>query len=144
LARKLGALDECFFVLYGDSYLPVQFTPILEAFHSSHQPALMTVLRNEGRWDRSNVQYESGRIALYDKAGAPGMQYIDYGLSCFRREVFDGAGPADLSALFHALSLENRLAGFEVDERFYEIGSPEGLRDLELYLNAREPVHFSR
>ncbi len=100
----------------------------------SGQPALMTVLRNEGRWDRSNVIYEPGRVVLYDKTAAPGMQYIDYGLSCFRRDVLDDATSSDLSVLFHELSLRGRLAGFEVRQRFYEIGSPEGLRDLEHYL----------
>ena len=74
----------------------------------------MTVLRNEGRWDRSNVIYQPGRVVLYDKAAAPGMQYIDYGLSCFRRDVFDDPTPSDLAVLFHELSLSGRLAAFEV------------------------------
>jgi NDP-sugar pyrophosphorylase family protein len=64
------------------------------------------------------------------------MQYIDYGLSCFRRDVFDDPGPAGLAALFHELSIHGRLAAFEVQQRFYEIGSPEGLRDFERYLDA--------
>ena len=87
LAREQGVLDESFFVIYGDSFLPVEFAPVWHAFQSSGQPALMTVLRNEGRWDRSNAIYQAGRVVLYDKAGAAGMQYIDYGLSCFRRDV---------------------------------------------------------
>ena len=144
LARKQGVLAGRFFVIYGDSFLPVEFAPIWHAFDAANQPALMTVLRNEGRWDRSNVLYESGRVALYDKAGAPGMQYIDYGLSCFRREVFDDATPSDLAVLFHELSLAGRLAGFEVHERFYEIGSPAGLRDFENYLDTCQTAHLSR
>jgi MurNAc alpha-1-phosphate uridylyltransferase len=138
LAREQGVLDERFFVIYGDSFLPAQFGPIWRAFQDSNQPALMTVLRNEGRWDRSNVIYEPGRVMLYNKAAAPGMQYIDYGLSCFRRDVFDHPTPSDLAIVFHDLSLQGRLAGFEVHQRFYEIGSPAGLRDFEQYLEARE------
>jgi NDP-sugar pyrophosphorylase family protein len=86
-----GVLDESFFVIYGDSFLPVEFAPVWRAFQAGGQPALMTVLRNEGRWDRSNVIYEPGpgSVVLYDKEAAPGMQYIDYGLSCFRRDLFD-------------------------------------------------------
>src|SRR5579862_5622541 len=84
LALEEGALADRFFVIYGDSFLPVEFPPVWRAFESSNQPALMTVLRNEGRWDRSNVIYEPGRVVLYDKTAAPGMQYIDYGLSCLR------------------------------------------------------------
>jgi len=134
LARDQGVLDERFFVIYGDSFLPVEFAPVWNAFESSGQPALMIVLRNEGRWDRSNVLYENGKVALYDKTAAPGMQYIDYGLSCFRRDVLDDSTQSDLAALFHELSLQGKLAGFEVHDRFYEIGSPAGLRDLERYL----------
>jgi NDP-sugar pyrophosphorylase family protein len=144
LARDQGVLDESFFVIYGDSFLPVEFAPIWRAFQAGSQPALMTVLRNEGRWDRSNVIYEPGRVMLYHKEAAPGMQYIDYGLSCFRRHIFDHPTPADLSVLFHDLSLQGRLAGFEIHERFYEIGSPEGLRDFEQYLESCETAHLSR
>jgi NDP-sugar pyrophosphorylase family protein len=134
LARDQGVLDERFFVIYGDSFLPVEFAPVWDAFDASGLPALMTVLRNEGRWDRSNVIYQSGRVVLYDKAAAPGMQYIDYGLSCFRRDLLDDLTHSDLAALFHELSLQGRLAAFEVHDRFYEIGSPAGLRDFEEFL----------
>ena len=136
LALEQGVLDERFFVIYGDSFLPVEFGPVWSAFEASGQPALMSVLRNEGRWDRSNVIYEPGRVMLYDKSAAPGMQYIDYGLSCFRRDLFDEPAPSDLADLFHDLSLQRRLAGFEVHQRFYEIGSPAGLGDFERYLDA--------
>jgi NDP-sugar pyrophosphorylase family protein len=144
LAREQGVLDERFFVIYGDSFLPVEFGPVLSAFQASGQPALMTVLCNEGRWDRSNVVYENGQVVLYDKAGAPSMRYIDFGLSCFRRDVFDDLTPSDLAIWFHDLSLQGRLAGFEVHERFYEIGSPAGLRDFEQYLETCETAHLSR
>jgi NDP-sugar pyrophosphorylase family protein len=143
LAHKQGVLEERFLVIYGDSFLPVEFPPIWRAFELSGQPALMTVLCNQGRWDRSNVLYESGRVTLYDKSGAPGMQYVDYGLSCFRREIFEESTPADLAVLFHQLSRQGQLAGFEVHERFYEIGSPAGLRDLEQYLESCESAHLS-
>ena len=140
LARESGVLHESFMVIYGDSFLPVRFSPIWDAFRTSGTPALMTVLRNEGRWDRSNAVYRDGRVRLYDKKAHPSMNYIDYGLSALRRDILDGitAEVFDLAALFHELSLRDQLAGFEVDERFYEIGSPEGLRDFEQYLELRE------
>lgn len=136
LAREQDALQESFLVIYGDSFLPVEFAPVWEAFQASGAPALMTVLRNQGRWDRSNALYHAGRVKLYDKAGGPGMDYIDYGLSAFRRDLFDAGTPEvfDLSTLCHNLSARGQLAGFEVTERFYEIGSPAGLQDLEQYL----------
>lgn len=141
LAREQAALEESFLVIYGDSFLPAEFAPVWKAFEASGMPALMTVLRNEGRWDRSNVIYENGRLLLYDKQTDPRMQHIDYGLSAYRRELFDRKPEVfDLAMLLHELSLEGRLAGFEVTERFYEIGSPQGLSDLEHYLEIREAV----
>jgi NDP-sugar pyrophosphorylase family protein len=143
LACEESVLDESFFVIYGDSFLPVDFSPVWRAFQASGLPALMTVLRNEGRWDRSNVIYQPGQVVLYDKAAAPGMQYIDYGLSCFRRDLFHHFAQSDLSAVLHDLSLQGRLAGFQVHERFYEIGSPIGLRDFERYLETCETANLS-
>jgi NDP-sugar pyrophosphorylase family protein len=135
LAYQQGVLDESFLVIYGDSFLPVEFAPVWRAFQASGMPALMTVLRNQGRWDRSNVIYEAGRLVLYDKQTDPRMQHIDYGLSVFRRELFDHTPTVfDLAMLFHDLSLQGELAALEVQERFYEIGSPRGLYDLEDYL----------
>jgi NDP-sugar pyrophosphorylase family protein len=137
LALAEGVLDESFFVLYGDSFLPIDFAPIWSAFESGSAPAgraqaLMTVLRNEGRWDSSNVVYSNGLVALYDKRTThPEMIYVDYGLSVFRRTVIEQSTATDLSSVFHQLSLAGDLAGYEVTERFYEIGSPQGLRDLE-------------
>ncbi len=142
LALDERVLEESFFVLYGDSFLPIEFAPVRSAFELSGSPALMTVLRNEGRWDRSNVIYAEGRVDLYAKNSAPSlqarMQYIDYGLSVLRRDAITAITETifDLSAVFHRLSLEGQLAGYEVTERFYEIGSPEGLRDLEKYLGS--------
>jgi len=140
LALDERVLDESFFVLYGDSFLPVEFGPVWSAFDASGSPALMTVLKNEGRWDRSNVIFAGGRVSLYaknaDSRTQARMQYIDDGLSVLHRDVISGIAETifDLSAVFHHLSLEGQLAGHEVRERFYEIGSPEGLRDLERYL----------
>ena len=135
LAHQQGVLEESFLVIYGDSFLPVEFAPVWRSFHASGMPALMTVLRNQGCWDRSNVIYEEGRLILYDKQADPRMEHIDYGLSAFRRELFDRMPEVfDLAMLLHQLSLEGQLAGFEVQQRFYEIGSPAGLQDLEQYL----------
>jgi NDP-sugar pyrophosphorylase family protein len=135
LALAEGVLDESFFVLYGDSFLPIDFAPVWRAFQSGGAEALMTVLRNEGRWESSNVVYSNGLVTLYEKRSShPEIRYVDYGLSAFRRPVIEQSTESDLSALFHRLSIAGDLAGYEVTERFYEIGSPQGLRDLELLL----------
>lgn len=142
LALDRGMLDDAFFVLYGDSYLPVSFPEVEEAWRRSSAPALMTVMRNEGRWDASNCIYCDGRVVLYDKNRPADrqseMHWIDYGLSVLTRlAVTDHVAPggvADLADLQHDLSTSGGLAGLEVHDRFYEAGSPAGLRDLEAYL----------
>jgi NDP-sugar pyrophosphorylase family protein len=145
LAADRGALDERFLVTYGDSFLPIDFGDVFEAFERSGKPGLMTVFRNEGRWDRTNVRYAPGEVMLYDKTVASpapdGWHHIDYGLSALTRAIVLERIPAgerfDLAVLLHALSVESRLAGYEVRQRFYEVGSPEGLHDLETYVRAR-------
>jgi NDP-sugar pyrophosphorylase family protein len=137
----LGHLQDSFFVMYGDSYLPVDLAPVWRTSEYGKVPT-MTVLRNEGRWDKSNVILRNGTLVLYDKFArdpvALGMDYIDFGLSVLTREaVIRGIASdekVDLAHLFHQLSTQGLLRGHEVSERFYEIGSPQGLDDFEAYL----------
>jgi N-acetyl-alpha-D-muramate 1-phosphate uridylyltransferase len=131
-------------VLYGDSYLPVDLRAVEAAWACPGALALMTVYRNEERWDRSNCILREGRVVLYDKSRPVNrraeMRWIDYGLSVFRRAVLlDRVPPgvaADLADLQRELSIAGELRGHEVRERFYEAGSPAGLRDLEQYLGS--------
>ena len=138
IKRALPFLGSEFFVLYGDSYLPVDYAPIADFFHRSGKPGLMTVYRNEGKFDTSNVVFADGEIKVYDKKNRlPEMRHIDYGLSLFKASVFDayaGDQPFDLAEVMGKLVREKQLAGFEVPERFYEIGSPAGLAELESLL----------
>jgi NDP-sugar pyrophosphorylase family protein len=142
LALDEGALATSFLVTYGDSFLPIDFGDVFRAYASAGTPALMTVFRNDGRWDQSNVILDGQLVALYDKQRstrpAADFHFIDYGLSALSRRVIAdeiAAGvPADLAALFHALSVRGDLAGLEVGERFYEVGSPAGLEDFERWL----------
>jgi NDP-sugar pyrophosphorylase family protein len=110
----------------------------MKAFQAAGQPALMCVFRNDNRWDASNVVYEGGRVVAYDKQRrTPAMHHIDYGCGILSPQVFDrwpGDRPFDLADVYRALAAEGRLAGFEVRERFYEIGSPAGLAETRAYL----------
>lgn len=131
-ARPL--LEREFFVLYGDTYLRVNYRDVAQAFRESELPALMTVLRNRGRWDASNASFD-GRLVHYRKGSAE-LEWIDYGLSMMSHEALDeSAGhEADLSAVFERLSAEGRLGGFEATARFYEIGTPTALQETENFL----------
>jgi NDP-sugar pyrophosphorylase family protein len=143
LQHALPLLGGAFFVVYGDSYLPCSYRDVAEAYRAAGQPGLMTVYRNEGRWDSSNVEFADGRIVAYDKKDrTPRMQYIDYGLGVFSRTAFEGApeaGVADLADLYRDLLRSDRLAAFEVHERFYEIGSFDGIAELSRELEGSQP-----
>ncbi len=142
LAVDEGAIGGSFFVLYGDSHLEVDLASVADAFARSEGEALMTVFRNDGAWDRSNVVLDGGRVIRYDKdepdPSEAGMHHIDYGLSILHestvRRLVPPGRAADLADLFRDLSAVGRLAGFEAGERFYEIGSPEGLAELRRHL----------
>ncbi len=135
-------LDGDFFVLYGDSYLEVDLRDVAAAFLASGAEALMTVFRNDNQWERSNVVFHDDRVERYDKLEADptaaGMHHVDYGLSVLTADAVRARVPigtvADLADMFRNLSLEGHLAGFEADRRFYEIGTPAGLADLEAHL----------
>ena len=138
--KALPLLGPKFFVLYGDSYLPVDYRAVANAFLASGKPALMTVYANEGRWDTSNVWFADGQIKRYDKNNrGPEMQHIDYGLSLFDASVFRALRPnqpIDLADILCDLVAQKQLMGYEVRERFYEIGSPDGLKELDALLRS--------
>lgn len=138
IKTALPLLGDAFFALYGDSYLPCDYRTVQREFVKSHKPALMTIFRNENRWDRSNVEFVDGRILAYDKARqTAGMRHLDYGLGVFSRRAFDGVPPDvphDLAVLYQSLLERGELAAWEACERFYEIGSLEGLEETRRYL----------
>jgi len=140
LVRALPRLGGAFYVLYGDSYLPIDYRAVGDHFLKSGKLGLMTVFENAGRFDASNVCFEGGRIRAYDKRNpAPEMRHIDYGLGVFRSAAFDGFPrdtAFDLADVQKALVARGELAGHELFQRFYEIGSPGGLAELDRLLRA--------
>ena len=137
LRQASPLLGEQFFVFYGDSYLPIDFRAVEQDFLASGKPALMTVLKNGDQWDKSNVLFRGGCIAEYNKRmPRPEMAHIDYGLGVLSASVLENAPadvPFDLADIYHELSVRGLLAGYEVFERFYEIGSHQGLDETIEY-----------
>ena len=135
IKKLLPKLSKDFFVLYGDSYLPIDYQAVATRFQVSKKPALMTVFRNNDAWDRSNVWFEDGTIRRYSKKERlPQMRYIDYGLTVCSQPIFGNypeGEPFDLGIVFEELSQRGELAGYEVYQRFYEIGSHEGIGELD-------------
>jgi NDP-sugar pyrophosphorylase family protein len=142
IKAALNMVPNQFAVLYGDTYLDIEYKPVFDAYTNSHQAALMTVLKNENRWDRSNVLFENGIIKLYDKHNPTAdMEHIDYGLSIMNKSCFDdfpAHQPFDLSEVFERRVQLGQMAGFEVHKRFYEIGTPPALAETEQYLRNRK------
>jgi len=141
IRKAMGLLGNAFFTLYGDSYLTVPFADVEKTFLASGKEALMTVYRNEGLFDTSNVEFAGGRIVAYDKkTRTMAMRHIDYGLGVFRASMFAGLAEGqvcDLATLYQDALRREELAAYEVRERFYEIGTVEGIRDTEAFLRER-------
>ena len=129
-------------VLYGDSYLRLDYETANRAWQESGLPALMSVLRNEGRWDVSNALYADERVLIYDKqVPRSEMSWIDYGLGGLTAEALDRVAVAEseLAVLYSALARRGELYGHEVTQRFYEIGTPAALQEAEAFLAAGTP-----
>jgi NDP-sugar pyrophosphorylase family protein len=127
-------LPDNFFVLYGDSYLDIDYKAIETAYYSSAKNGLMTIFKNENKWDTSNIIFKNNEIIKYSKKNKTNdMNYIDYGLGILKKSVFASFpenDPFDLAEVYEHLTNTRQLAAYEVDERFYEIGSPAGLAEL--------------
>ncbi len=141
IKKALPLLGQAFFVLYGDSYLLCDYSEVQNAFEISGQRALMTVYHNQGAWDTSNVEFRDGNILAYDKKNRnPRMDYIDYGLGVFQKNAFDlvpAGKPYDLAELYETLLGRSELAAIEVHQRFYEIGSWQGLEETKQFLSQK-------
>jgi len=141
LALDEGALDDGFLVMYGDSYLNIDVKAIWAASDEGRAP-VMSVLKNDGRWDASNASFKDAMVTRFEKGlddpAAEGLNYIDYGMSVLNRDVIEAhiscGQTFDLAELSGRLAEAGALRGYEASERFYEIGSPKGLADLEAFL----------
>lgn len=152
LRAALPMLGSPFFVTYGDSYLRCDYLGIFRAFTQSTAAkpplALMTVFENEGRWDTSNIVYRDGRILRYDKKDrSPEMRHIDYGLGVLTAEAFAALANEevfDLAEVYQSALAADRLAAYEVRERFYEVGSHSGIEEFRSFAATLDPAGNAR
>ena len=144
LKNAISLLDERFMVLYGDSYLEMDYKLAETEFEASGKPAMVTVYQNYGKYDKSNIKFSKNVVEEYKKGKLnPQFKHIDYGLSFFKKEVFankDLGKDFDLSEIFEDLAMRKNLAGHEVFNRFFEVGSLQGIKDLSTYLAGEQNV----
>lgn len=142
IRRAASMLGDVFWVMYADSYMDIDYRAVLSDFAQRNLLGMMTVLRNDNRWDKSNVVFRDGKLVHYDKRRqTPDMQYIDYGVALLRRPAIERIpeGEAfDLADLYSRLVAEGQMAGHEVHNRFYEIGTPASLEEARKYLESRK------
>lgn len=148
ISNALPLLGDIFWVMYGDTYLPISFEPILDYFNTYQKLSLMTVLKNKNQWDKSNVLFRPPLVKEYNKKNPSlHMNYIDYGLGIFRKEAFDSYSKDhifSIGLLQQKLAQEKELLGFEVSQRFYEIGSSKGLKETHAYLLKKDSYEENR
>jgi NDP-sugar pyrophosphorylase family protein len=147
IRRALALLPERFLVLYGDTYLRLDYRAVEHGWRESGLPALMVVLRNEGRWDTSNVRYELGRVLAHDKhAPTPDMRWIDYGLGGLTAGAIGRVAESerDLAALYGALARGGEVCGYPASKRFYEIGTPAALEETDAFLRRGAAAQAAR
>ncbi len=141
IKKAARILPDEFMILYGDSYLDIDLKPVVQRFYMENLPVLMTVYRNQNALDVSNILIKDGRILKYNKNDRdPAMEYIDYGLTVIRKEIFDNYPsdkPFDFSLVLSQSVDAGLVAAYEVRQRFYEIGSVQGKKETENYIRNR-------
>jgi NDP-sugar pyrophosphorylase family protein len=139
IRRAVGRLGPRFLVLYGDTYLRIDYRAVARAWEDSGLAAMMTVLRNEGRWDISNARFDGTRVLAYEKqAPDADMSWIDYGLGGLTAGALEPVGREmrDLSSLYSVVAARGELFGYEATDRFYEIGTPSALAETDAFLRS--------
>ncbi len=140
LKKAQDLLEEHFFVIWGDSYLEADYGYIMKAFLNSKKLGLMTAYRNHDNLEPNNMSLRDGMVAAYDKDATHDGNHVDYGLSVYNKKALDlveFGKKLDMSYLNKKLISMNQLAAYVVDERFYEIGSFQGIKDLEDHLRSK-------
>lgn len=137
ILNAFDLLSDPFMIMYGDSFLNIDFINIIEYFKSQPCSGLMTVLKNEDKWDYSNIDFRDGKIVKYEKNTGGKFSFIDFGLSMLKKSAFRPGlknTVFDLSNVFRSLIEKDDMSGYEVKERFYEIGSFSGIEETEKYI----------
>jgi NDP-sugar pyrophosphorylase family protein len=138
LKRAERLLQDRFFVTYGDAYLRAPYDEMMETLGSSGKLAVMSVYRNENRFGKSDIVVRGDTVVRYDKKRkVKGMDWINYGVTALRKEALNLIPKGefcDEESFYGSLIKRGELLAFEVEERFYEIGTHASLSEFEAYV----------
>tara|TARA_B110000858_G_C17751779_1_gene450056 strand:- start:549 stop:1250 length:702 start_codon:yes stop_codon:yes gene_type:complete len=133
-------LDDTFYILYGDSWLEINYYNFFQSFLENNN-AMLSVYKNVNKHDKSNIEIKDNLVINYSKQNkTANMLYIDYGLSIMTKKSFnefENTKSFDLELVYKSLVNKNLLGCYEVYNRFYEIGSVEGYTETTNYLKGR-------
>lgn len=146
IKKAASLLRSDLLVLYGDSWLQIDFGKVSNYFQKTQASSLMTVYNNNNQFDASNVYYKDGNVIAYDKKTIiPEMQHIDYGLGGIRfNSIKTWPDTFDLSQYYTAMAKQGQLAGYETTQRFYEIGSKLGYEELQRLFSGNYATNAGR
>lgn len=142
LRQALPLLPDTFFVTYGDSYLESSWAGALHDFRSAQTPAHLVIYPNGNQWDQSNIKITQNHLLYFSHPSQTDQcNFIDYGLSILTRaalEIFPPCG--DLKHEWQRLSMQNQVSFTIAPNRFFEVGSPQGIADLSQHLKSYKHV----
>lgn len=144
LKKAEPLLDNDFFLMWGDSYLLLDYRDIWNAYIKSGYKGLMVIYKNYNQRAKSNVIYKNGKIVLYDKwSSQPEMIYVDNGLSALNKVILNeipSKRKFPVEKIFHKWSKEGKFAAYETKQPFYEIGSTSGLKEFKSFVSHQDSV----
>jgi len=130
-------LDDVFFIMYGDSYLSVDFQKAYSFFKEHDKLGLMVVYKNNDKYDKSNLVIKDNMVVGYREKEAV---YIDYGTSILRKKALDLVPKNTMYStgqFFSDLISKKELLAFEAEKRFYHIGNPDALEELRSFIRSQ-------
>lgn len=136
-------LNENFFLLWGDSYVRLNYKEMHD-FHLKNTndfDVTIAIFYNIRNYDKSNIIYERGRIKKYEKNSKDEMKYIDAGIMVFNKKILKRIPSGkvfQIEDLFHKLAKEEKLKPFLIKKRYYEIGSLKGLNQFKKFVKRNQ------
>jgi len=130
-------LKDEFFIMYGDSYISVDFQKVFSYYKENKKLALMVVFQNKDKYDKSNLKVNNNLVISHGEKDA---DYIDYGTSILNKKTLDFLEEDKFYStgdFFKILIRKQELLAYEAKRRFYHIGNPEALEEIREHIKEK-------